>query len=199
MRLTNVFFFSPSSGTVNIQNIDEMMGNTNLTGVWFFRLEMNSILSSAGKKCNEWSRQRTGRISPTLPPCPCLFGQATLDKRYFVDYNQTVSKRGNGTICAYSLPSGSRRWVQQCCYTDLPSGGKVLSLSPPESGGPYLIALPGSPLISDADGHEFCCSSSQCSLYYSLRRPRSCIGYTLRRRGKSFHTDVNECEEKKRH
>lgn len=172
------------------------MGNTNLTGVWFFRLEMNSILSLAGKKCNEWSRQRTGRISPTLPPCPCLFGQATLDKRYFVDYNQTVSKRGNGTICAYSLLSGSRRWVQQCCYTELPSGGKVLSSSPPESGGPYLIALPGSPLISDADGHEFCCSSSQCPLYYSLRPPRSCFGYTLRRRGKSFHADLNEKRKK---
>ena len=184
-------FFSPSSGTVHIQNVDQMMGNTNLTGVWFFRLERNAILSSAGKKCNEWFRQQNRVTIPALPPCPCLFGQATLDKRYFVDYNQTVSKRGNGTICAYSVPSRWSRWVQQCCYTDLPSGGKVLSLSPPESGGAYLIAPPVSPLISDADGHEFCCSSSQCSLYYSRRPSRSCIGYTLRRRGKSFHADVN--------
>lgn len=174
------------SGTAQIQRIDQLIGNSNRPGVWFFRLERNPILSLAGKKCNEWSGQPTSAIIPTLLPCPCRFSQAAQDKRFYVDYSQTVSKRSNGTVCAYSFPSTSNRWVQQCCYTDIPGVGKVLTLGPPEGGGPFLTVLPGFPEISDSDGHEFCCSSSQCSLYYSRRPSRDCTGYRLRRRGLVF-------------
>ena len=63
----------------------------------------------------------------------------------------------------------------------------MLALLPPEAGGPFLIGLAGFPGISDLQGHDYCCNSSLCALYYQRRPTRNCVGYTLRRRGKNVY------------
>jgi len=166
--------------------IDQRNGNANQPGVWFLRLDANPVLGSPGRNCYNWYRQQANVRIPQLTPCPCTFNQATLDKRFFVDYNRTVSFRSNQTICAYSIPVIISRWVQQCCYTDSPGGGKVLAQGPREGGGPFLIGLQGFPGISDLRAHDYCCNSSLCALYYQRRPSRNCSGFSLRRRGKGF-------------
>ena len=182
-----LFLFHVSSGTVDIDMIDQRLGSANEFGIWHNRLDANPILDLPGKKCYDWYRQQANVRIPQLPPCPCTFNQATLDKRFFVDYSGTVAIRSNQTICAYSIPVIISRWVQQCCYTDSPGGGKVLVLGPREGGGPFLIGLQGSPGISDLKAHDYCCNSSLCALYYQRRPSRNCNGFSLRRRGKGFY------------
>lgn len=170
-----------------MDTLDALPGTaTNRLGRWFYRLDENTPFQDLSRRtCSEWIRQQFNVRRPTtLPACPCRYNQATLDKRFFVDYNGTVAIRNNGTICAYSIPTVASRWAQQCCYKDISGGGKVLSRGPPEGGSPFLIPLPGAPGISDFEGRDACCNTSSfCSLYYQLRPSRSCSGYILRRRG----------------
>lgn len=170
-----------------MDTLDALPGTaTNRLGRWFYRLDENSPFQDlSSRTCAEWMRQpfNVQRLL-ALPACPCQFNQATLDKRFFVDYNGTLATRNNGTICAYSIPAVTSRWSQQCCYTDIPGGGKVLSLGPPEGGSPVLIPFPGAPGLSDFEGRDACCNtSSLCPFYYRLRPSRNCLGYMLRRRG----------------
>lgn len=175
-------FLYISSGTADIHTIDQRIGNSNVPGVWHFRLENNPILDLPSKKCNDWVRQQRTVTIPPLTECPCQFNQAVLDKRYLIDYDRKLVERSNTTICAYSIPVAGSRWVQLCCYT---SGG-VLSVGPKEGGGPFLLPSSFVPGISDAEGHKYCCNSSQCGSYYQHRPSDVCSDYVLRRRGKNF-------------
>ena len=170
-----------------MDTLDALPGTaTNRLGRWFYRLDENSPFQDlSSRTCAEWIRQQFNVQRPlTLPACPCQFNQATLDKRFFVDYNGTLATRNNGTICAYSIPAVTSRWSQQCCYKDIPGRGKVLFRGPPEGGSPFLIPFTGAPGLSDFEGRDACCNtSSLCSFYYLLRPSRSCSGYMLRRRG----------------
>ena len=180
-----LFFLYISSGTIDVDNLDQRIGNTNEAGKWFFRLDVNPVLGLPGKKCYEWLNNQAGiRIPVSLPPCPCQFNQATLDKRFYVDINRTLAKRSNNTICAYSLPLATSRWVQQCCYTEVAGGGRLPAYGQPEGGSPFLIPLVGLPGISDLQAHEYCCRTPLCNLFYQRRPSRDCTGYSLRRRGK---------------
>ena len=180
----NEFSFNFSSGTVEADTIDERLGNTNRRGVWFFRLDNNTVLDLPAKKCYTWRRLQGGITVPELRPCPCTLNQAVADKKFYVDYGQKIARRSNQTICAYSLLSLVSRWAQQCCYTEVPGAGRVLTLGQPEGGSPFLIGVPGFPLISDVEAREFCCNSSLCGLYYQLRPSDDCSGYNSRRSGK---------------
>ena len=166
--------------------IDQQNGTASQTGMWFFRLDANPVVDVPVKKCHDWYKQQVNVSIPRLPPCPCTFNQATLDKRFFVDYSKTMAIRSNRTICAYSAPLLTNHWVQQCCYTDSPGGAKVLVLGPPEGGGPFLVRRFGLPGIADVQAHDYCCNSSLCALYYRRRPSRNCSGFSLRHRGKGF-------------
>ena len=180
------FFFHTyiSSGTIDVDNLDQRVGNRNEAGKWFFRLDVNPVLDLPSKKCSEWFNKQAGITIPVLTPCPCQFNQATLDKRFYVDYNRTLAKRSNDTICAYSIPLVTSRWVQQCCYTEEAGGGWRPVYGPTQGGSPFLIPLAGLPGISDLQAHEYCCQTPLCNLFYQRRPSRDCTGYTLRRRGK---------------
>lgn len=177
------FRFNFSSGTVEADTIDERLGNTNRHGVWFFRLDNSSVLDLPAKKCYTWVRQQGLLNVPEMRPCPCTFNQAVADKIFYVDYGQKIAGRSSLTICAYSLPYLVSRWAQQCCYTERPGVGRVLTLGQPEGGSPFLIGVPGLPLISDLEAHDYCCNSSLCALYYQRRPSDTCSDYNNRRRG----------------
>ena len=112
------FLSNFSAGTIEADTIDQRIGNTNSRGVWFFRLDNNTILDLPAKKCYTWIRQQGTLSAPEIRPCPCTLDQAIADKQFYVDYGQKIAWRSNQTICAYSLPSLVSRWAQQCCYTD---------------------------------------------------------------------------------
>lgn len=182
---SNEFLFNFSAGTIDADTVDQRLGNTNRHGVWFFRLDNNTALDLPAKKCYTWSRQQGIIIAPEIRPCPCTFNQAVADKQFYVDYGQKIAWRSSQTICAYSLPSLVSRWAQQCCYTQVPGAGRVLTLGQPEGGSPFLIGVPGLPLISDVEAHQYCCnSSSLCGLYYQRRPSDDCSEYNTRRSGK---------------
>lgn len=164
--------------------IDQQLGSTNRTGVWFFRLDVNPVLDLPAKRCYDWYKQQANVTIPTLPPCPCQFNQAVLDKRFFVDYSKKWAVRSNQTVCAYPLVTSG--WVQQCCYTEIPGSGKLLALGVPEGGSPFLIKQIGYPGITELQARDYCCRSSLCGLYYRLRPSQTCAGYTLRQRGKKL-------------
>ena len=177
------FLFNFSSGTIEADTVDERLGNTNRHGVWFFRLDNSSVLDLPAKKCYTWVRQQGLLKVPQMRPCPCTFDQAVADKIFYVDYGQKIAGRSSQTICAYSLPYLVSRWAQQCCYTELPGVGRILTLGQPEGGSPFLIGVPDLPLISDLEAHDYCCNSSLCALYYQRRPSDTCSGYNSRRRG----------------
>ena len=183
--LANEFLLNLSAGTVEADAVDERPGNTNRHGVWFFRLDNSSVLDLPAKKCYTWIRQQGVISAPELRPCPCTFNQAVADKRFYVDYGQKIAGRSSLTICAYSLPYLVSRWVQQCCYTELPGVGRVLTLGQREAGSPFLLGVNNLPLISDVEAHHYCCnSSSLCGLYYQRRPSDDCSEYNSRRSGK---------------
>ena len=162
------FLFNFSAGTVEADTIDERLGNTNRRGVWFFRLDNSSVLDLPAKKCYTWIRQQGTLSAPEIRPCPCTLNQAVADKKFYVDYGQKIAWRSSQTVCAYSLPSLVHRWAQQCCYTDVPGTGRVLTLGQPEAGITFLVGVPGLPLISDVEAHGYCCNSSLCGLYHRM-------------------------------
>ena len=178
------FLFNFSAGTVEADTIDERLGNTNRRGVWFFRLDNSSVLDLPAKKCYTWIRQQGTLSAPEIRPCPCTLNQAVADKKFYVDYGQKIAWRSSQTVCAYSLPSLVHRWAQQCCYTDVPGTGRVLTLGQPEAGSMFLVGVPGLPLISDVEAHRYCCNSSLCGLYYQRRPSDDCSDYNSRRSGK---------------
>ena len=178
------FLFNFSAGTVEADTIDERLGNTNRRGVWFFRLDNSSVLDLPAKKCYTWIRQQGTLSAPEIRPCPCTLNQAVADKKFYVDYGQKIAWRSSQTVCAYSLPSLVHRWAQQCCYTDVPGTGRVLTLGQPEAGSMFLVGVLGLPLISDVEAHRYCCNSSLCGLYYQRRPSDDCSDYNSRRSGK---------------
>ncbi|KAJ7375627.1 Protein GPR15L [Desmophyllum pertusum] len=167
--------------------LTKRLGNTNSHGLWFFRLENSSVLDLPAKKCYTWSSQQASITIPRIRPCPCTFNQAIADKLFYVDYNQIVAGRSNLTTCAYSLPFRTSAWVQQCCYTERPGVGKVLTTGQPEGGSPFLMGIPGLPfMITDLEAHAYCCNSFLCDIYYQHRPSDTCSRYNSRRRGKTI-------------
>lgn len=166
--------------------VDERLGNTNQRGVWFFRLDVNPVLDLPAKKCYTWIQQQANIQVPAVRPCPCTLDQAVADKNFYVDYNQKIAGRSKLTTCAYSVPSPTSRWAQQCCYTEIPGSGNVLSIGPTEGGTPFLIGMRGLPIITDLEAHGYCCNASLCARYYELRPSDTCSRYSSRREGEPF-------------
>ena len=178
--------FDSRSGTPELDSIDQRLGNTNLNGVWFFRLDANPIGDSPAKKCYKWYHLQEHVTIPWLPPCPCHISQALVDKRFFV--GQIVPNRSPDAICAYTRPVIEGHWVQQCCYARRLLYGRILTTGNPDGGSPFIYRsqkIPG--FVADTEAYEYCCKQSTlCALYYNRRPSQTCAGYRRRRRGEYF-------------
>ncbi|KAJ7374328.1 hypothetical protein OS493_007416 [Desmophyllum pertusum] len=90
------------SGTIQIENIDTLVGNAKIPGRNIFRLENSNGEEDGRLKCERWygAQPRPDSYSDELDPCPCSIIQAVRDERYqwvrpYVPYTED-------TLCFYT-------------------------------------------------------------------------------------------------
>ena len=168
------FMYILRSGTVNIEGIDELPGNTNITGKWFFRLEKSTGQLNAKQKCINWFKEQPDprHYTSYLEPCPCSFRQARMDERFSFNWREWPK------LCAYSSFPSVDGWGQECCYsTDWTSWGALI-LHYPACGSSHMyhkFTASEKHKLNDVFGYEQCCmKSSLCDLYYKRRPVDDC-------------------------
>ena len=171
------FMYILRSGTVNIEGIDELPGNTNITGKWFFRLEKSTGQLNAKQKCINWFKEQPDprHYTSYLEPCPCSFRQARMDERFSFNWREWPR------LCAYSSFPSVDGWGQECCYsTDWTSWGAQI-LDYPGCGSSHMyhkFTASEKHKLNDVFGYEQCCvQSSLCDLYYKRRPVDDCRKY----------------------
>ncbi|XP_069811522.1 mucin-like protein [Dendropsophus ebraccatus] len=167
----------------------KVVGNTNKTGVWAYRLDTpaNPNKTNYQSKCWSWyySEPDSWWWDAGLPPCPCLQSQAAKDYTYVPEILPSISRnlvvmlrrsQSNGTTFQSTLPN---RYAagRRCVY---------------DADGYLRYGLTDRYFVYDnnANGIQehinkdllpflWCCSKSPlCHLYYQRRPPDTCAEYS---------------------
>ena len=194
MKVSLLFFsvFRFRSGTIlGMYNLDKKMGNTDLLGRYFWRIE-SSDEKGAFEKCLSWvnsqietnfifwyywSIRRDARLA-----CPCTLWQAFLDRgRFYWDWHFSWPE-----VCFRS-----RRFVyfsyhgfgsQLCCYSTEWEDFGALKIGPPEGGHisvtRYNTYYGRTEVFTDTDAYNFCCVEGLfCDFFYRYRPSDTCQFY----------------------
>ncbi|KAM4694213.1 uncharacterized protein O3C94_004641 [Discoglossus pictus] len=167
----------------------EITGNRNIMGLWAFRLDVPTSISTTNyyKKCWSWylSEPDSSTWNTDIPSCPCLKSQASKDSAFISEIilssNADLIKnlrgfQSNGTVFQSTLPNqylAGRR----CVYN---SEGYLINgitdrffLYDPNMNGME------DHIDKDLLPFQWCCINTlQCHLYYEKRPPASCSGYS---------------------
>ena len=173
--------YSPADSNINdVLQIDTVLGNSNLPGVWYFNFTPSATNRNHEQLCFEWAKRQPGNLSETqfegLPSCPCTHSQALRDWRFWFLHRWGLSSREN---CATFLFSRTRRQSAiECCYDNKGS----LLVGPP-SGGSYKLYnplfYPRDHTIEDVSPYDNCCAFADlCSTYYEHRPSDDCSSYS---------------------
>ncbi|XP_067053673.1 fibrillin-2-like isoform X3 [Acropora muricata] len=180
------------SGTIlGMYNLDKKMGNTDLLGRHFWRIE-SSDGKGAFEKCFSWvnSQIETNFMFwyywsirwDTRMACPCTMWQAFLDRgRFYWDWQFTWPE-----VCFRS-----RRFVyfsyqglasQLCCYSTEWEDYGALKIGPPEGGHisvtRYNTYYGKTEVPTDTEAYKFCCVEGFfCDLFYQYRPSDTCQFY----------------------
>lgn len=171
------------SGTIQIENIDTLVGNAKIPGRNIFRLENSNGEEDGRLKCERWygAQPRPDSYSDELDPCPCSIIQAVRDERYqwvrpYVPYTED-------TLCFYTrFPSKIGRG-RRCCYSTSPKNFGALITGFPGGGAidRYHRLTPSLRVnytANDLHGYSYCClESKMCRKYYKKRPSEGCEKY----------------------
>ena len=198
-------FLDDRSGTVNIDSIDGIKGNTDIVGKWLFRLENSLGKPSARQECIKWYKAQPDPRFYTeyLEPCPCSFRQAWWDERFTVNWRDwqrqawwdewfTVNWRDWPRLCGYAQFPSIDGWGQECCYSsDWDSWGALL-VGNPGGGSAHRYHRQTQKWrakhdSSDVLGYQKCCVKTDlCDLYYKRRPSDDCGNYVVPEWSKTF-------------
>ncbi|XP_068712588.1 uncharacterized protein [Montipora foliosa] len=179
---TGNLFNYKRSGTVGVEGIDSLVGNTGIIGKWFFRLENSKGEQDAIQKCLRWFKNQPDPASYTdaVESCPCTLRQAFFDERF-----QWTTPEAPFTYCVYTrFPSAANRG-RQCCYhtrfdtrfgaliVGYPDGGVIHRYHKLASKSLYLRHQ-----FSDVLGFKYCCVQSKlCERFFRKRPSEGCQNY----------------------
>ena len=179
--LTASFLYC-SSGTPEVKELDDHLGNTDRRGEYFFRIEDRQG-DDATAQCFIWHDYQTSNMQSqlqnavgSLTSCPCSFWQAFFDTRFLFF---GISK---GDLCFTSVTTifintdigGDPVFAfarQKCCYSFpfLDEFNSFLTLS--------FVDRPDE-LLDDETAERLCCDeSNNCDLYYEVRPLDFCDDY----------------------
>ncbi|CAH3024316.1 unnamed protein product [Porites evermanni] len=171
-----------SSGTPEVKELDDHLGNTDRRGEYFFRIEDRQG-DDATAQCFIWHDYQTSNMQSqlqnavgSLTSCPCSFWQAFFDTRFLFF---GISK---GDWCFTSVTTifintdigGDPVFAfarQKCCYSFpfLNVFNSFLTLS--------FVDRPDE-LLDDETAERLCCDeSNNCDLYYEVRPLDFCDDY----------------------
>ena len=176
-------------------NLDKKMGNTDLMGRHFWRIESGDE-KGAFEKCLSWvnsqietnflfwyywSFRRDTRMASRMA-CPCTMRQAFLDRgRFYWDWYFSWPE-----VCFRS-----RRFVyfsyhgfvsQLCCYSTEWEDYGALKIGPPEGGHisvtRYNTYYGKTKVFNDTEAYNFCCVEGIfCDFFYRYRPSDTCQFY----------------------
>ncbi|XP_044174744.1 uncharacterized protein LOC114975818 isoform X3 [Acropora millepora] len=180
------------SGTIlGMYNLDKKMGNTDLVGRYFWRIE-SSDGKGAFEKCFSWvnSQIETNFIFwyywsirwDSRMACPCTLWQAFLDRgRFYWDWQFTwpeVCFRSRRSV--YFSYQG--RASQLCCYSTEWEDFGALKIGSPEGGHisvtRYNTYYGKTEVLTDTEAYKFCCVEGFfCDFFYQYRPSDTCQFY----------------------
>ena len=190
LPLFSVFPFR--SGTIlGMYNLDKKMGNTDLLGRYFWRIE-SSDGKGAFEQCFSWVNIQIEtnflfwyywRIRWIRSmACPCTFWQAFFDRgRFYWDWRFSWPE-----ICFRSrrfVYLSYHGWVSQlCCYSTEWEDFGALKIGPPEGGHisvtHYNTYYRKTGVFTDTEAHNFCCVEGFfCDFFYRYRPSDTCQFY----------------------
>ncbi|XP_074618591.1 uncharacterized protein LOC141877470 isoform X4 [Acropora palmata] len=180
-----------SGSILGMYNLDKRMGNTDLLGRYFWRIE-SSDEKGAFEKCFSWVNYQIEtnfifwyywRIRwDRRMACPCTFWQAFFDRgRFYWDWYFSWPE-----ICFRS-----RRFFyfsyhgfgsQLCCYSTEWEDFGALKIGPPEGGHisvtRYNTYYGKTEVLTDTEAYKFCCVEGFfCDLFYQYRPSDTCQFY----------------------
>ena len=192
MSLLFLSVFRFRSGTIlGMYNLDKKMGNTDLVGRYFWRIE-SSDGKGALEKCFSWvnSQIETNFMSwyywsigwDSRMACPCTIRQAFLDRgRFYWDWQFTWPE-----VCFRSRRfvyfSYQGRASQLCCYSTEWEDFGALKIGPPEGGHisvtRYNTYYDKTEVPTDTEAYNFCCVEGFfCDFFYQYRPSDTCQFY----------------------
>lgn len=177
------FVLRHRSGTIQIEEIDTLVGNAKIPGRWIFRLEDSDGEKSADSMCDDWLDGEPDPESFTdePDPCPCTGVQAFFDERY-----QWVKPDFPFTYCFYTRFASSDGRGRKCCYYISQERFAALVIGFPGGGSidryhKLTPSLRANHTASDIKGFRYCClearSPSMCNKYYEKRPSEGCEAY----------------------
>ncbi|XP_070175505.1 uncharacterized protein [Littorina saxatilis] len=154
---------------------DQVIGNTNRPGVWFFELGVLPADEAVNpeQECLNWyyknlpNKNLFQAIDVLLPRCPCSYFLALFSNRFIPDSFQ------RDAVCFLTLPFFGQ-FGRRCCYR----APGVFEGNSPNAGSILLHH----PLLSESLNYaddtlpkQLCCEESNlCALYYDVRPVGTC-------------------------
>ena len=190
--IITIFFFPFRSGTtLGMYNLDKKMGNTDLLGRYFWRIE-ESDGNGTFEKCLSWvnTQIETSFIfwyyriiqRDTRMACPCTIRQAFLDRgRFSRDWRFSWPR-----VCFRSrrfFYFSYHSFVSQlCCYSTEWEDYGALKIGPPDGGHisvtRYYTYHGQSNVLTDNEAYNFCCVEGFfCDFFYQYRPSDTCRFY----------------------
>ena len=189
-------------------NLDKKMGNSDLLGRYFWRIETKDE-KGALEKCITWASFQkdldfTFWYYQNIRPdrrmaCPCTLRQAFLDTgRYHWDWRFSWPKRcfrSNRFIESNVQGFVQFKVFQLCCYSTEPNDYGALIFGIPR-GGHLIVTLYKIPpsvdaMFTDFEAYKFCCvDESLCHLFYLYRPSDDCQFYRPPPRRKFFDARI---------
>lgn len=171
------------SGTIQIEAIDNLVGNANIPGRWIFRLEDSNGEEDGDLKCLRWniSEPEHDSFSDEPDPCPCTGVQAFFDERY-----QWVEPDFPFTYCFYTRFSSSDGRGRKCCYYTSQEKFAALVIGFPGGGSidryhRLTPSLKENHTRYDVQGFRDCCLEARgpkmCDTFYKKRPSEGCDSY----------------------
>ncbi|XP_023930884.1 uncharacterized protein LOC106158645 [Lingula anatina] len=172
------------SGTAAMATADNVVGNTGVQGVWWFRLHsVSSDYPNYDSLCKDWaSQQKTteaalgvqlSSLSSRVLACPCSLTGALLDRRY--RYASRTDPAYSGVWCFTTRwPRFVRGYLsgQECCY-DLSTWSLITTENSVTSGSFQLYHerfQSRAYTENDYLPKQYCCAlSDNCGVYFQYR------------------------------
>uniref|UniRef100_A0A8C5MVI0 Mucin-like protein n=1 Tax=Leptobrachium leishanense TaxID=445787 RepID=A0A8C5MVI0_9ANUR len=164
----------------------KVLGNTNRTGLWAFRLDTLDNLQNTNyhQKCWDWyyTEPEPSTWNNGLPSCPCVKPQVAKDNTFIPElvptYNADTIRtlralEGNGTVFQSTLPN--QHYAGHRCVYDS-AGYLTNGISDRYSVYDATIKRIDMHIDKDLLPFQWCCVNTPlCHLYYEKRPPDTCL------------------------